>query len=134
MESHRQGLQNLTKKQLLDVVRLYNAEKRIPITFRMPIADILKYLLTDKSIDHTLLEKAYQQIKSVSMKDIPIKRGSKTTVPAVIKKIQPKKSVRPALQPSIPAVKGIGRGRPAGSKNRFRPEFSTQATNLKVIQ
>jgi hypothetical protein len=134
MESHRTELALLTKKELLDVVRLYNAEKRIPITFRMPQADILKYLLTDKSIDHTLLEKVFKQIKAVSAKLVPVKKGSKTLVPAIVKKAQPKKSVRTSLQPDI-SVKGRGRGRPAGSKNRFRPEFANQSVpTLKVIQ
>jgi len=127
MESHRVGLQHLTKKELLDVVRLYNAEKRIPITFRMPQDSILKYLLTDKSIDHALLEKVFKQIKAVSAKLVPVKKGSKILVPATVKKAQPKKSVRTSLQPDI-SVKGRGRGRPAGSKNRFRPEFANQST------
>jgi hypothetical protein len=135
MESHRTELALLTKKQLLDVVRLYNAEKRIPITFRMPQADILKYLLTDKSIDHTLLEKVFKQIKVVSAKLVPVKKGSKDLVPAIVKKSQPKKTnTKPSLQPDI-SVKGRGRGRPAGSKNRFRPEFSNQSVpTLKVFQ
>jgi len=134
MESHRTELALLTKKELLDVVRLYNAEKRIPITFRMPQADILKYLLTDKSIDHTLLEKVFKQIKAVSAKLVPVKKGSKILVPAIVKKAQPKKSVKTSLQPDV-SVKGRRRGRPPGSKNRFRPEFANQTVpTLKVIQ
>lgn len=132
MEDHRAGLTGMTKKQLLDVVRLYNAEKRIPITFRMPLADILKYLLTDKSIDHTLLKKAYQQIAKVSSKVVKVK-GADKMVPAIVKKSQPKKSARTTVQPDV-SVKGRGRGRPAGSTNRFNPAFANQATNLKVIQ
>jgi hypothetical protein len=132
MDDHREGLKQLTKKQLLDVVRLYNAEKRIPITFRMPMEKILEYLLTDKSIDHTLLKKAYQQIAKVSAKKIKVK-GTDKMVPAVIKKMQPKKSAGAVVSSNEP-VKGRGRGRPPGSKNRFRPEFSNQATNLKVFQ
>jgi hypothetical protein len=125
MEEHRTGLSLLTKKQLLDVVRLYNAEKRIPITFRMPLADILKYLTTDKSIDHTLLEKAFQQIKKVSSKIVKVK-GTSKLVPAIVKKAQPKKTARTTLKPAVP-VKGRGQGRPAGSTNRFNPSFSNQA-------
>ena len=90
-EDHRKGIPHMTKKELLDVVRLYNAEKRLPITFRMPIADIVKYLLTDKSIDHTLLAKAYKQIASVAEKTVKVK-GMGKPVPAIVKKSQPKKS------------------------------------------
>jgi hypothetical protein len=129
-QDHKEGLKSMTKKQLLDVVRLYNAEKRIPITFRMKMEDILKYLLTDKSIDHTLLKKAYQQIAKVSNKLVKVK-GTDKMVPAIVNKAQPKKSVRTTVKPDV-SVKGQGRGRPAGSKNRFRPEFSNQQTNLKV--
>lgn len=135
MSDHRIGLPEMTKKQLLDVVRLYNAEKRLPITFRMPQADILKYLLTDKSIDHTLLAKAYKQIASVSTRILKVK-GTDKPVKAIVKKIQPKKSnTKPSVQPDV-SVKGRGRGRPVGSKNRFRPEFPNQPTpqNLKVVQ
>lgn len=134
MDDHREGLKQMTKKNLLDVVRLYNAEKRLPITFRMPLADILKYLLTDKSIDHTLLAKAYKQIASVASRTLKVK-GFAKPVPAIVKKSQPKKTnTKPSLQPDI-SVKGRGRGRPSGSKNRFRPEFANQSTQmLKVIQ
>jgi hypothetical protein len=133
MTDHREGLKEMTKKELLDVVRLYNAEKRIPITFRMPQSDIIKYLLTDKSIDHTLLAKAYRKIAEVAMTAIKVK-GIPKPVPAIIKKAQPKKSARTSLKPEL-TVKGRGRGRPAGSKNRFRPEFANQPTPLlKVIQ
>lgn len=133
MSDHRSGLSQMTKKELLDVVRLYNAEKRLPITFRMPQADILKYLLTDKSIDHTLLAKAYKQIAQVSSRTVKVK-GLDKPVKAIVKRSQPKKTqTKPSFQPDI-SVKGRGRGRPAGSKNRFRPEFSNQSTpqNLKV--
>jgi hypothetical protein len=125
MDDHRAGLRIMTKSQLLDVVRLYNAEKRLPITFRMPVADILNYLLTDKSIDHTLLKKAYQQILNVKDKRVKIK-GTTKLAPAIIKRAQPKKRTRVTLKP-VESVKGRGRGRPAGSMNRFRPEFANQA-------
>lgn len=129
-EDHRKGIPHMTKKELLDLVRLYNAQKRLPITFRMPIADIVKYLLTDKSIDHVLLAKAYKQIASVAEKTIKVK-GMKP-VPAIVKKSQPKKTARTTLQPDI-SVKGRGRGRPPGSKNRFRPEFANQSTQILKI-
>lgn len=134
MESHREGLKTMIKTELLDVVRLYNAEKRLPITFRMSKDKILEYLLTDKSVDHTLLAKAYKQISKVGTKTVSIKvDGVKKAVPAKIKKAQPKKST--ALTYTADAsVKGRGRGRPAGTKNRFIPAFSNQATNLKVVQ
>jgi hypothetical protein len=135
LDDHRTGLPVMTKKELLDVVRLYNAEKRLPITFRMPQADIIKYLLTDKGIDHVLLAKAFRQIAQVASKRVPDEKGSKLLVPAIVKKSQPKKTnTKPSLQPDI-SVKGRGRGRPAGSKNRFRPEFANQSVpTLKVIQ
>lgn len=133
MNDHRTGLPLMTKKELLDVVRLYNAEKRLPITFRMPQADILKYLLTDKSIDHTLLSKAYKQIASVSSRMIKVK-GLDKPVKAIVKKSQPKKTqTKPSVKADI-SITGRGRGRPAGSKNRFRPEFPNQPTPLKVVQ
>lgn len=132
MSDHRTGLPEMTKKQLLDVVRLYNAEKRLPITFRMPQADILKYLLTDKSIDHTLLAKAYRQIAQVSTRMVKVK-GLDKPVKAIVKKAQPKKTqTKPSIQPDI-SVKGRGRGRPQGSKNRFRPEFPNQPTQTLKI-
>lgn len=138
INDHRTGLNKMTKKELLDVVRLYNAEKRLPITFRMPQSDILNYLLTDKSIDHTLLAKAYKQIAQISLKTIDIKEDGYVVakVPAIVKKAQPKKTqTKPSIRPDI-TIKGRGRGRPPGSKNRFRPEFPNQPTpqNLKVVQ
>jgi hypothetical protein len=134
MESHREGLKNMIKTELLDVVRLYNAEKRLPITFRMSKDKILEYLMSDKSIDHTLLEKAYKQISKVGAKKVSIKvDGVKKAVPAKVKKAQPKKSSAISYTADVP-VKGRGRGRPSGTTNRFTPAFSNQATNLKVVQ
>ena len=48
--------------------------------------------------------------------------GNKTLQKAKIKKSQPKKSTGLVYSADM-TIKGRGRGRPSGSKNRFNPSF-----------